>query len=166
MGACATKPKVAKDDEGKAPVPPPETVKEEVAADVKKEEVTGVAEEEKKVVEREVGDQGHGKVKDVDDDHKVDDDSSKRRSLSNLFKEKSDDTRYGISKTRSLYMLHIEKYIPLSTLDMDIDKFKEPFLQQRGKQFSQTFLLFIFPYKEQKQQRIFLYLCFLSNVQK
>ncbi|KAJ8765290.1 hypothetical protein K2173_011987 [Erythroxylum novogranatense] len=88
MGACATKPKVAKDNEGKAPVPPPETVKEEVAAEVKKEEVTGVAEEEKKVVEREVGDQGHGKVKDVDDDHKVDDDSSKRRSLSNLFKEK------------------------------------------------------------------------------
>ncbi|KAJ8769659.1 hypothetical protein K2173_005262 [Erythroxylum novogranatense] len=95
MGACATKPKVAKDKEDTAPVPAPETVKEETAAApaaevVKKEEVASVIEEEKKVVEREVGDEGDDKVKDIVEAD--DDESSKRRSLGNLFKEKGEET--------------------------------------------------------------------------
>uniref|UniRef100_A0A2P2MJT4 Uncharacterized protein n=1 Tax=Rhizophora mucronata TaxID=61149 RepID=A0A2P2MJT4_RHIMU len=101
MGACATKPKVAK-EEAQAPEPPPEPAKEETAApdEVKKEVGEAVAaavggEEEKKVVEKVIGegDQpggGGDKLKEVvDADKPADDDhSSKRRSLNNLFQEK------------------------------------------------------------------------------
>jgi hypothetical protein len=84
MGACATKPKVLKEGET------PEPVKEEVlvatgGGDEVVDKGVAVEEEEKKVVnvEKDTGDVGA--------DNKVEaeivDDSSKRRSLSNLFKE-------------------------------------------------------------------------------
>lgn len=82
MGACATKPKVLKEEPGKAPEPVKE---EEVAAGAVPEEVVAVVEEEKKVVKREIG--VGDMVKEIVDDDKVDDQGSKRRSLSHLFKQ-------------------------------------------------------------------------------
>lgn len=77
MGGCATKPKVSKAEEagGEAPVPAPETVKEEAVV---------VESKEKEVVV--IGDVAEKKIE--GDDHTVKeivDDEDKRKSLSHLF---------------------------------------------------------------------------------
>ncbi|XP_050208425.1 uncharacterized protein LOC126657723 [Mercurialis annua] len=96
MGACATKPKVLKEEGGQAPVPEPEPAAVEAATvedmitksrGVDDQIITPVApvvveEKEKKIVvddEIAVG-EGDGIIK-------VDDDQSTKKSLSNLFKE-------------------------------------------------------------------------------
>ncbi|KAF2284331.1 hypothetical protein GH714_020563 [Hevea brasiliensis] len=72
MGACATKPKVLKDD-AQAPVPSPETAAEEVVPQVNKKEKQSVPviEEvkDKKVVESE----GDDRIKEIVDDDKAED---------------------------------------------------------------------------------------------
>ncbi|XP_011014014.1 PREDICTED: neurofilament heavy polypeptide-like isoform X3 [Populus euphratica] len=82
MGACATKPEVLK--EGETPEPAKEEVMVATGGDVQVEDkVVAEDEEEKKVVfEKDIGDAGGDKVEETEI---VDD--SKRRSLSNLFKE-------------------------------------------------------------------------------
>lgn len=88
MGACATKPKVLKDD-AQAPVTAPDPAVEEAVAvhQINREErsVPVVQEvKDKKVVENEGGDKV---IKEIVDDDKADDQSTKRRSLSHLFQE-------------------------------------------------------------------------------
>ncbi|KAJ9177727.1 hypothetical protein P3X46_012916 [Hevea brasiliensis] len=89
MGACATKPKVLKDD-AQAPVPSPETAAEEVVPQVNKKEKQSVPVidevKDKKVVESE----GDDRIKEIVDDDKAEDHSTKRRSLSHFFKESED----------------------------------------------------------------------------
>lgn len=80
MGGCATKPKVSKAEEagGEAPVPAPDTVKEEAVV---------VESKEKEVVV--IGDVAEKKIE--GDDHTVKeivDDEDKRKSLSHLFQVK------------------------------------------------------------------------------
>ncbi|XVE86603.1 hypothetical protein DITRI_Ditri18aG0047100 [Diplodiscus trichospermus] len=88
MGGCATKPKVLKGDEGEVPVPPPEPTKEPVPMVPEAKEAANIAAEGQDKVEADVF-----KAKDVDEakevgnDDKVDDQTNKRQSLSNLFKE-------------------------------------------------------------------------------
>ena len=77
MGGCATKPKVSKEKEvvGEAPVPAPETAKEEAV---------GVVEsKEKEVVV--TGDEAEKKIEGDDAVKEIVDDEDKRKSLSNLF---------------------------------------------------------------------------------
>ena len=82
MGGCATKPKVSKEKEVagvEAPVPAPETAKEEsVIVESKEKEVVVTGDEAEKKIE---GDDDT--VKEI-----VDDDEDKRKSLSNLFQVK------------------------------------------------------------------------------
>ncbi|OMO55874.1 hypothetical protein CCACVL1_26941 [Corchorus capsularis] len=100
MGGCATKPKVLKGDDGEAPspapAPPPEPTKEPVPAVPEAKETANfvAVEGEKKVEEDNVHATGVAVLtKDFDiveaKEVEVDDDqSNKRQSLSNLFKEK------------------------------------------------------------------------------
>ncbi|KAB5511975.1 hypothetical protein DKX38_029003 [Salix brachista] len=83
MGACATKPKALK--EGETPEPAMEEVVVTTGGGVQVEDkVVAVDEEEKKVVfEKDISDAGGDKVEETEI---VDD--NKRRSLSNLFKER------------------------------------------------------------------------------
>ncbi|OMO83578.1 zonadhesin-like protein [Corchorus olitorius] len=98
MGGCATKPKVLKGDDGEAPspapAPPPEPTKEPVSAVPEaKETANFVAVEGEKKVEEDIHATGVAVLaKDFDTveskEVEVDDDqSNKRQSLSNLFKE-------------------------------------------------------------------------------
>jgi hypothetical protein len=89
MGGCATKPKVlkeapapepAKDDKPSAAPEPPVVVETPVVV------VVGVTEGDEKIDAKEKEVEGD-KVKEIVDDDKVDDQDSKRRSLSILFKE-------------------------------------------------------------------------------
>lgn len=91
MGGCATKLKGVKADAGDLPAPEPAPPAKEEAGVVSetKKEVVEVVEEEKKVVvqEGEVKEREGDKDREIHDDDKVDDQGSKRRSLSLLFKE-------------------------------------------------------------------------------
>lgn len=81
MGGCATKPKVLKD------APAPEPTKEDkpsAAPEPPVVVVVGVTEGEK--IDAKAVEEGD-KVKEIVDDDKLDDQDSKRRSLSILFKE-------------------------------------------------------------------------------
>lgn len=93
MGGCATKLKGVKADAGDFPPPEPAPPAKEdagVVSETKKEAVE-VVEEEKKVVvqEREVKEEEEegDKDREIRDGDKVDEQASKRRSLSLLFKE-------------------------------------------------------------------------------
>jgi hypothetical protein len=84
MGGCATKPKVLKD------APAPEPTKEDnpsAAPEPPVVVVVGVTEGEK--IDAKAVEEGDDKVKEIVDDDKLDDQDSKRRSLSILFKEVS-----------------------------------------------------------------------------
>lgn len=81
MGGCATKPKVLKGDEPEIPAPAPS---KEAVPEPKEAALAVAADGEKKVEADEVA-----KDKDVIDDDAIDDQSNKRRSLSNLFQEVS-----------------------------------------------------------------------------
>ncbi|XP_062013460.1 uncharacterized protein LOC133729866 [Rosa rugosa] len=76
MGGCATKPKVSKAEEagGEAPVPAPETAKEEAVV---------IESKEKDVVV--IGDEAEKKIEGDDSVKEIVDDEDKRKSLSNLF---------------------------------------------------------------------------------
>lgn len=88
MGGCATKPKVLKEDAAAAPEPAvdekacaaPEPAENEKESTVVVVSVSEVAE----IIKRE---EEEDKVKEIVGDDKVDDQESKRRSLSHLFKE-------------------------------------------------------------------------------
>lgn len=82
MGACATKPKA---DGSLAPAPEPEKRDVDAPVAVEPENKVDVPAVEEVAGEGNQSDRGK-EVVDVDDD-KVDDQSVKRRSLSNLFKE-------------------------------------------------------------------------------
>lgn len=82
MGACATKPKA---DGALAPAPEPEKKDVDAVVDAVEPEKTVEVPAVEVSGEGDQGDKGK-EVVDVDDD-KVDDQSVKRRSLSNLFKE-------------------------------------------------------------------------------
>ncbi|KAG8497244.1 hypothetical protein CXB51_008485 [Gossypium anomalum] len=84
MGGCATKPKVLKGDEPEIPAPAPS---KEAVPEPKEAALAVAADGEKKVEADEVA-----KDKDVIDDDAIDDQSNKRRSLSNLFQEKEKGT--------------------------------------------------------------------------
>ncbi|MFQ6663371.1 hypothetical protein Gotur_030923 [Gossypium turneri] len=84
MGGCATKPKVLKGDEPEIPAPAPS---KEAVPEPKEAALAVLADGEKKVEPDEVA-----KDKDVIDDDAIDDQSNKRRSLSNLFQEKEKGT--------------------------------------------------------------------------
>lgn len=93
MGGCATKFKglKAEADDLPPPEPAPPSKEEEAAvvSETKKEVVAGeVAEEEKKVVvlEGQLKEEEGVKDREIHDDDKIDDQGSKRRSLSLLFK--------------------------------------------------------------------------------
>ncbi|KAE7998316.1 hypothetical protein FH972_002874 [Carpinus fangiana] len=82
MGGCATKPKVLKD------APAPEPTKEDkpsAAPEPPVVVVVGVTEGEK--IDAKAVEESDDKVKEIVDDDKLDDQDSKRRSLSILFKE-------------------------------------------------------------------------------
>lgn len=84
MGGCATKPKVLKD------APAPEPTKEDkpsAAPEPPVVVVVGVTEGEK--IDAKAVEEGDNKAKEIVDDDKLDDQDSKRRSLSILFKEVS-----------------------------------------------------------------------------
>ena len=92
MGGCATKLKGVKADAGDllAPAPAPPAEEGGVVSETKKEVVdVEVEKEEKKVVvqEREVKEEEGDKDREIYDDDKADEQASKRRSLSLLFKE-------------------------------------------------------------------------------
>ena len=93
MGGCATKLKGVKADAGDllAPAPAPPAKEEAgVVSETKKEVVdVEVEKEENKVVvqEREVKEEEGDKDREIYDDDKADEQASKRRSLSLLFKE-------------------------------------------------------------------------------
>ncbi|KAJ7956965.1 microtubule-associated protein futsch-like [Quillaja saponaria] len=82
MGGCATKPKVLKDDAGKE-VKVPEPAKEETPVTV--------TETKRDIVDVNV--EQSEEVKEIVDDDKVDEEGSKRRSLTQLFNEKNEDGR-------------------------------------------------------------------------
>lgn len=87
MGGCATKPKVLKGDEPEIPAPAPskEAVPEPKEAALAVAVAVAVAADgEKKVEADEVAEEKY-----VIDDDAIDDQSNKRRSLSNLFQEVS-----------------------------------------------------------------------------
>jgi hypothetical protein len=99
MGGCATKPKVLKEESAPEPakeekaVETPELTKEEEPGVKAVDNIDIVKEEKEKVVVEGEGDKAKEivdddvKAKEIVDDDKVDEQGSKRRSLSLLFKQ-------------------------------------------------------------------------------